>query len=78
MRADQMPKPWPMAESEAMPCPFCGSRNVSDGEVLSESDGKTWVQSQCMDCEALGPAAETDDPDYGDTRAIAAWNRRAS
>lgn len=61
-----------------LPCPFCGSSLVSDGEVLSEVDGKTFTQSECQACRSLGPMAETDGPDYGDVRAIAAWNRRAA
>lgn len=58
-------------------CPFCGSADISDGEMLTEKDDKTRVsQSQCRGCGAFGPEAITDGPDYGDVRAIAAWNRR--
>lgn len=55
-------------------CPFCGSSLISDGEVLSEVNGNTFAQSECLECGALGPKGETVGPDYGDERAIAAWN----
>lgn len=59
-------------------CPFCGSADISDGEALTEKpDGTRVTQSQCQGCGAFGPEAITDGPDYGDVRAIEAWNRRA-
>lgn len=64
--------------ADALLCPFCGSNDISDGEVLMEVNGKTFAQSECQGCGALGPRGETDGPDYGDERAIAAWNRRAT
>jgi len=67
-----------VSDNQSLPCPFCGSSLISDGEVFLEDDGKTYVQSECQSCRALGPRAETDGPDYGDVRAIAAWNRRAT
>lgn len=59
-----------------MPCPFCGSQDVSNGEILTEMDGKTFVQSECQGCGAAGPRAMVDGPDYGASKAIAAWNKR--
>src|ERR1043165_8001844 len=46
-------------ELQQLPCPFCGSRNISAGEVLTDSEliGETVTQSCCMDCGALGPGA---------------------
>jgi Lar family restriction alleviation protein len=69
---------------ESLPCPFCGSRNVSDGENLIEAEahgvGKVTVkQSECLNCGACGPLSKpVNGPDYGDVAAIAAWNRRAA
>lgn len=61
------------------PCPFCGSTDISDGEILTGTpDGRTYTQSECQDCKAVGPAAylAADEVDYGCVKAIAAWNRR--
>lgn len=60
-------------------CPFCGSNNISTGEMLSQGDDGDYAQSMCRNCEALGPAAKLidGDPDYGDTKSTEAWNRRA-
>lgn len=60
-------------------CPFCGCKNISSGEVMtSEENGSTYTQSECQECGALGPRAYLEDGevDYGDTKAITAWNRR--
>jgi hypothetical protein len=66
---------------EALACPFCGSGNVSDGEILSSDadGGNRATQSECMNCGAVGPkgALAQDEIDYGSVKAIAAWNRRA-
>jgi Lar family restriction alleviation protein len=65
-------------ELKADGCPFCGSTEISDGEMLTEKDdGSRVTQSQCRGCGAFGPEAVTDGPDYGGVRAITAWNRRA-
>jgi Lar family restriction alleviation protein len=69
-----------MSHQPTQPCPFCGSGNISDGEVLTaDVSGKTSTQSMCNDCGAFGPAAhlEEGEIDYGDVKAIAAWNARA-
>jgi hypothetical protein len=61
-------------------CPFCGSANISAGEVLSSNpDGGASTQSMCRDCGALGPDAHlrAREMDYGDIKATVAWNRRA-
>jgi Lar family restriction alleviation protein len=67
--------------NDAAPCPFCGSRYISDGEVLSSDPdgGNRTTQSECLDCGALGPKGllADDEVDYGSVKAIAAWNRRA-
>ncbi|MBQ5963187.1 Lar family restriction alleviation protein [Massilia sp. ZL223] len=63
-----------------LPCPFCGSANISAGEVLAmDAAGETVKQSVCMDCGACGPGAALDEGeiDYGDVKSSAAWNRRA-
>jgi Lar family restriction alleviation protein len=74
-------KPEAAQAGEVFPCPFCGSRNISDGEVsTTDIAGETVVQSMCEDCGACGPGAALDagEIDYGDVKAIAAWNRRAA
>lgn len=65
--------------SNQLPCPFCGSNDISPGEVGTLIAGKKNVsQSECQDCGALGPWADLgkDDYDPGNVNAIAAWNRR--
>jgi hypothetical protein len=67
--------------AEPLNCPFCGSTNVSDGEVLSSDPdgGNLATQSECMDCGAIGPKAHLsrDEIDYGSVKSIEAWNTRA-
>lgn len=64
-------------------CPFCGSTDISDGEIGShEIVGNQilqYSQSECQECFAVGPRAILlpDEVDYGDIKAIEAWNRRA-
>lgn len=69
-----------MMREALLPCPFCGSVNTLDGEILSERNGNNYSQSVCEDCGACGPEArlKEGEVDYGDTKAIAAWNGRAS
>jgi hypothetical protein len=65
---------------EVKPCPFCGSANISEGEVLtSNPDGGVSTQSRRRDCGALGPDAHlrAGELDFGDVKATIAWNRRA-
>lgn len=60
-----------------LPCPVCGSNNISDGETLTEfKNGVQTVQSQCEDCNVEGPHAilKSGEIDFGDVKAIAAWN----
>jgi Lar family restriction alleviation protein len=69
-------------QGEVLPCPFCGSRVISDGENLIEAEAHgvgrvTCKQSECLNCGACGPLSQpVTGPDYGDVAAIAAWNRR--
>lgn len=68
-------------EEACKACPFCGSEDVSEGEVLTDTpSGGTVTQSMCKGCGALGPEAKLPpgDVDFGDVRATAAWNRRAA
>lgn len=62
-------------------CPFCGSADISAGEVwtTTEESDDTKTQSMCNGCGALGPEATLvgETPDYGDLAATEAWNRRA-
>lgn len=70
------------ADTGTLVCPFCGGSHISDGESMTQGviNGKvvTTVQSMCEDCGACGPVAylDIDEVDYGDVKAIAAWNRR--
>ncbi|MES3011971.1 MAG: Lar family restriction alleviation protein [Pseudomonadota bacterium] len=69
-----------MIDQDVLPCPFCGSTNISDGEISTFEPGVgNYSQSECQDCGALGPCGmhDGDEPDYGSVKAIAAWNRRA-
>jgi Lar family restriction alleviation protein len=67
--------------TELKSCPFCGSTDISEGEVLTEyPNGKTTTQSMCNNCKALGAEAtlSQDEIDYGNAKAIVAWNRRVA
>lgn len=68
-------------DEEQACCPFCGSDDISAGEVLTSNDcGGHSTQSECQSCGALGPRAflSEGEADYGDVKAIAAWNRRSA
>lgn len=68
-------------DNQLKPCPFCGSLNISEGEVLStKPDGGASTQSMCRECGALGPDAHLreGEVDFGDEKATTAWNRRAA
>lgn len=66
-----------------LPCPFCGSTNISAGECLSEKEnGDLYTQSGCLDCGAFGPEApitkkESLGPE-SDLAANAKWNMRSN
>ena len=62
-------------------CPFCGSDDISSGEVMGKHlDGKYFSQTACVDCGASGP--ETVCADATDIRleieCDIAWNKRAT
>ena len=62
---------------DALPCPFCGGRDISDGEVLTKTpNGQFLTQSMCRKCGALGPEMNVVGMDYGDKAAISGWNTR--
>lgn len=64
------------------PCPFCGSTDISSGEVLTGYMGNYSKQTSCNDCGATGPEApvtlEQARGPVGDDLADAEWNRRAA
>ena len=60
---------------ELKPCPFCGSTDISSGEVLGQyPNGGYYKQSMCRGCCALGPEVSG----QSDHAADLAWNVRAS
>jgi len=63
-----------------MPCPFCGSKSISEGESLIEHEGKKYSQAGCTDCGAFGPVKRCPDGiNYGperDFESTRAWNSR--
>lgn len=75
-------------EYTILPCPFCGGKAdlESDTECYGHGDYAKVVRVRCEDCGGSG--ADVDDRDYElgrcitteeqKTRAIMAWNRRAS
>ena len=59
-----------MTDSELLPCPFCGSYDVS----ITQDDEKDYYFVECgdSDCYTYGPIALTEDG------AIEKWNMRQS
>ena len=56
--------------AELKPCPFCGSKDVSNSWYYDEAyEGKIF-HVRCHKCAALGPIEATEQ------QAIDAWNRR--
>ena len=61
-----------------LPCPFCGSTNISGGEVYGENrDGTVYKQTGCLDCGALGPMVTPEDV-YDEQGCNDAWNTRSN
>ena len=67
--------------SEALPCPFCGCRDVA----VIESDIFRWRVAQCNACGArcgdvrvqtAGSGTKTEWEERAKAGAIAEWNRR--
>lgn len=63
------------AETNLLPCPFCGSTDISEGEALSLREGKRYKQVGCTDCGALGPVKLVKDI-YDNEPSNKAWNVR--
>lgn len=66
------------SESKLLPCPFCGSANISSGEVLGTRPGTShsFKQTCCINCGACGPETVCSDI-YDDAPPNNAWNNRA-
>lgn len=66
-------------QDELKPCPFCGSTNISFGEILGKHvNEEEFRQSQCLDCGACGPETEhTQSAAVNEINDRKAWNRRA-
>lgn len=61
-----------------LPCPFCGSTNISSGQVmLKDLDGSFTKQTRCEDCGACGSEVVVTDI-YDNSGCDAAWNKRAT
>lgn len=60
-----------------LPCPFCGSINISPGEVLIERphNKRLFKQTACADCGACGPETEVRNL-FDDTTPNETWNKR--
>lgn len=41
--------------SNALPCPFCGSRKIGGDPIPDELDGIPYAQLTCEKCDAAGP-----------------------
>ena len=66
---------------ENKPCPFCGSTDISQGEIAGwRPHIGNYSQSECNSCGAAGPAAPLLDGevDYLDQKATSAWNKRTN
>lgn len=59
---------------ELKSCPFCGSNNISSGEIMGKNpEGDFYQQTSCLDCGASGPSSlETPSHDCDE-----GWNKRA-
>lgn len=45
--------------SKLLPCPFCGSNDISEGEALSERNGKHYKQTGCAESDATAHPVDT-------------------
>ena len=68
-----------IAEIEPLPCPFCGSTNVS----VQEGSTFRWVFAVCVECDARAGEVRrnthvppTESWPAAEKAAIAEWNRR--
>ena len=77
-----MTEPFPVAEAEAKPCPFCGDRRMT----VYQGDTYRWRVAVCNSCGAQAPdvrctigEGQTREQALADAnkRAIDAWNERA-
>ena len=64
--------------SELLPCPFCGSSNISSCEVMGKPDESPYPykQTSCLDCGADGPKHWS--PDIYSTGCDDKWNARTA
>jgi hypothetical protein len=67
-----------MSEIKLLPCPYCGSDEISSGEILGAVESAKNVffrQTVCINCNAAGPSVLSAKPT--DTESDDAWNMRA-
>ena len=54
-------------------CPYCGSDDISSGEVMGKhADGEFFKQTACLNCGASGPESNS----KHDVDADELWNKR--
>lgn len=59
------------ALAELKPCPFCGSANISSGEIMGRQGERDFVQTACLKCGASSGEASSK------AEADKHWNTRA-
>jgi len=69
-----MTHPMP-AESELLPCPFCGDKGIPD--AYQGPSGNYYTHIECQDCTNVwGSVCNDPNPDIALSQAIFAWNTR--
>ena len=63
--------------NKLLPCPFCGSDDISSGEVMGkEPNGHFFKANQCLNCRAEGPKAYIAESDIYSRVCDILWNVR--
>lgn len=61
---------------EFLCCPFCGEREISEGESLLKRGDKYYSQAGCTNCGAMGPVKPVSDRPFRHDESNNAWNIR--
>ena len=71
-----------MATPNLLPCPFCGSSDLSFRTEMEGIDCRTAIECTdyvaCGNCGAQGPPVGSTEMLWEDTAAAAAWNQRSA